>query len=76
MFEMVYALVQRSILGGGGMAGILFWRWKARDPTIVLGAPGEEATLGACCWLVLAPLCQARMSCSWVAGGSMQHART
>ena len=46
MFEMVYALVEQSILGGDGMKGILFWRWKARDPTIILGAPGEEATLG------------------------------
>jgi hypothetical protein len=47
MFRMVYDLVWADIASGAGMSGILFWRWKGEDPTIRLGAPGEEATLGA-----------------------------
>jgi hypothetical protein len=45
-YKGVYEEVGKSILGSGAIKGILFWRWKAADPTIVLGSDDQAATLG------------------------------
>ncbi|KAK9917492.1 hypothetical protein WJX75_004981 [Coccomyxa subellipsoidea] len=44
-YKGVYEEVGKSILGSGAIKGILFWRWKAADPTIVLGSDDQAATL-------------------------------
>jgi hypothetical protein len=45
-YKKVYAAVQDSMEAGGAVKGILFWRWAATDPTIVLGTPEQAATIG------------------------------
>ncbi|CAL8463704.1 g3238 [Coccomyxa elongata] len=44
-YKKVYAEVSKSVFGSGAIKGILFWRWKAADPTIVLGTDDQAATL-------------------------------
>ncbi len=46
-YKKVYAEVSNSVFGSRAIKGILFWRWKAADPTIVLGTDDQAATLGA-----------------------------
>lgn len=45
-YKMVYAMTESSMKHDRPIKGILFWRWKAMDPTIKLGTPDEAATLG------------------------------
>ena len=44
-YRMTYGEVESTIGRDGSTKGILFWRWAAEDPTIVIGAPDEAATL-------------------------------
>ncbi|BDA48416.1 probable mannan endo-1,4-beta-mannosidase 1 at N-terminal half [Coccomyxa sp. Obi] len=44
-YKKVYAEVSKSVFGSGAIKGILFWRWKAADPTIELGTDDQAATL-------------------------------
>ena len=47
-YKKVYEEVSKSVFGSGVIKGIMFWRWKAADPTIVLGTEDQAATLGEC----------------------------
>jgi hypothetical protein len=45
-YKKVYAEALQLIENGGALKGVLFWRWAATDPTIVLGTPEQAATIG------------------------------
>lgn len=44
-YKKVYGTVQELVESGSALKGVLFWRWAANDPTIVLGTPEQAATI-------------------------------